>query len=154
MSGKYLVWWRMTLIHFVLLFCPAEYPSDDIYHYASASYQFGRMTPPPPAPSLAEDSATLTLPHFNGNPASDVALQHEEQQFEHRHQQATGDNRNRAPACYDSDERLNNEMPQQNCDRLKSFSTVVYQAPSLNDVDEAGLVSFHTNLFYFYSIFR
>ena len=67
-----------------------DIPQNDIYHYASASYQFGGLTPPPPAPSL------------NGqDPPSPSPAEHQ-----------------------------------------KSFNTVVYQAPSLNDVDQAAMVRY------------
>lgn len=81
-----------------------DYLPDDIYHYASASYQFGRLTPPPPAPSLAEDQTGDSPRHNPHNPQKGLTSPEQGGNHSSRH---------------------------------KSFSTVVYQAPSLNDVDEA-----------------
>ncbi|XP_018012085.1 uncharacterized protein LOC108669289, partial [Hyalella azteca] len=111
-----------------------EYASDDIYHYASASYQFGNLTPPPPTPAASDDAETRTDQQTNCNRghlptnahlvlAEDCIVQHGTEDVVRRQRQQ-----------YDESEQAEHHDLREN---MTSFNNILYQAPSLQDEDAA-----------------
>ncbi|XP_018006735.1 uncharacterized protein LOC108664621 [Hyalella azteca] len=96
-----------------------EAPGDDIYHYASASYQFGRLSPPP----VADDPTAATASHPDRRFLPPRPLQ-----------QAEGD-----PYCKDLQVHAHGEQFFRQHESGEGFAGVVYQPPSLHGVSDASL---------------
>ena len=127
----------------------AELLDDDIYHYASSSYQFGRLSPPPPAPSspirpiLEPDNQLRTssrevqhLQFSQTTPTHQRQLNSAQPHQVHMlHQASKGDNRySQQGVRQNNGGHCNPNEPQE------GFMSLVYQAPSLHDVDEPNMV--------------
>ncbi|KAF2366278.1 Immunoglobulin I-set, partial [Trinorchestia longiramus] len=94
-------------------------PGDDVYQYASASYQFGRLSPPPPpCPPDPDNITSPTVQPEAGLIASRLSHQPESDRY--------------------PDQLLHEQYFQQQ-NRNDGFSAGVYHSPSLQDLTDASL---------------